>query len=171
MFFLKHVRSTFLSKQFSLHGVLHPDPKVYQFFTTSTPSNLKKIDITKKAEVTTIEGRYIEGSGKNVLNNSCEKYCPTCPNKLGFEIDYTDVLIISQFVRADGCMLPRRVTGLCSIQNKKMKVLIHKAQRAGLMPELRPPLRSGKERDSLQSNYKWKKYNAYFNPGKLPYDI
>lgn len=44
-----------------------------------------------------------------------------------------DVLIVSQFVRPDGCLLPRRVTGLCNRAQKRMKILVHKAQVAGLL--------------------------------------
>jgi small subunit ribosomal protein S18 len=42
------------------------------------------------------------------------------------------VLILSQFVRSDGCMLPRRITGLCKIQQKKMSSLVTMAQKAGM---------------------------------------
>lgn len=43
-----------------------------------------------------------------------------------------DVLILSQFLRADGCLLPRRVTGVCWGQQQRLKMLVNKAQRAGL---------------------------------------
>lgn len=43
-----------------------------------------------------------------------------------------DVLILSQFLRTDGCMLPRRITGLCDVQQKRITVLVAMAQKAGL---------------------------------------
>lgn len=44
---------------------------------------------------------------------------------------FQDVLILSQFVRSDGCMLPRRITGLCNIQQKRITTMVAMAQKAG----------------------------------------
>lgn len=55
--------------------------------------------------------------------------CPLCA--LGLDVKHTDVLILSQFMRSDGCMLPKRITGLCSKQQKKMSSLVTMAQKAG----------------------------------------
>lgn len=40
-------------------------------------------------------------------------------------------MILSQFVRSDGCMLPRRVTGLCKIQQKRVSTMVTMAHKAG----------------------------------------
>lgn len=42
-----------------------------------------------------------------------------------------DVLILSQFVRPDGCMMPRRITGLSRPQQKIMSKLVSMAHKAG----------------------------------------
>jgi len=42
-----------------------------------------------------------------------------------------DVLILSQFLRADGCVLPRTVTGLCYKAQCRLQRLVHQSQRAG----------------------------------------
>lgn len=55
--------------------------------------------------------------------------CYLC--SLGLDVKHTDVLILSQFVRSDGCMLPRRITGLCKRQQKKMGTMVSMAQKAG----------------------------------------
>lgn len=55
--------------------------------------------------------------------------CPVCAS--GLDIKHTDVLILSQFVRSDGCMLPRRITGLCRTQQKRMSSLVTMAHKAG----------------------------------------
>lgn len=55
--------------------------------------------------------------------------CYMC--SLGLEVKHTDVLILSQFVRSDGCMLPRRITGLCRMQQKKIGKMVSMAQKAG----------------------------------------
>lgn len=57
------------------------------------------------------------------------KFCPQCT--LGLDIKHTDVLILSQYLRSDGCILPRRITGLCKTQQKKIGTLIKMAQKAG----------------------------------------
>ena len=56
--------------------------------------------------------------------------CYMCALKLN--IKHTDVLILSQFVRSDGCMLPRRITKLCRRQQKKIGKMVTMAQKAGL---------------------------------------
>jgi small subunit ribosomal protein S18 len=45
--------------------------------------------------------------------------------------NFQDVLILSQFVRSDGCMLPRRITGLCRLQQKRVSNMVSMAQKAG----------------------------------------
>lgn len=50
----------------------------------------------------------------------------------GLDLKHTDVLILSQFVRSDGCMLPRRITGLCKSQQKRVSTLVTMAQKAGI---------------------------------------
>ena len=44
---------------------------------------------------------------------------------------FQDVLILSQFLRSDGCMLPRAITGLCKRQQKIVVDLVAMAQKAG----------------------------------------
>lgn len=42
-----------------------------------------------------------------------------------------DVLLLSQFIRSDGGMLPRKITGLCTEEHKKVAVCVQMAHRAG----------------------------------------
>lgn len=62
------------------------------------------------------------------------------------------MLILKQFVRPDGCMLPRKVTGLCKIQQKRMYYLVAMAQKAGLLLSFH----------FIMINYKFKKTLIYF---------
>ncbi|VVC90816.1 28S ribosomal protein S18a, mitochondrial [Leptidea sinapis] len=87
--------------------------------------------------------------------------CYLC--KLGLDIKHTDVLILSQFVRSDGCMLPRRITGLCSRQQKKVGTMVSMAQKAGLMINLTP---SRCKKDPKQ-RYGYKKFNTYFDEATI----
>uniref|UniRef100_M3XKW2 Mitochondrial ribosomal protein S18A n=1 Tax=Latimeria chalumnae TaxID=7897 RepID=M3XKW2_LATCH len=54
-----------------------------------------------------------------------------------------DVLLLSQFIRSDGGLLPRRLTGLCYEEHKKIEVCVQMAQRAGLLPDHKPQLPEG----------------------------
>ncbi|XP_048339472.1 39S ribosomal protein S18a, mitochondrial isoform X2 [Sphaerodactylus townsendi] len=55
----------------------------------------------------------------------------------------TDVLLLSQFIRSDGGLLPRRITGLCLKEHRKIAVCVQMAQRAGLLPDHKPALPEG----------------------------
>lgn len=65
----------------------------------------------------------------HVVKNENPSKCPLCSS--GLQLKHTDVLILSQFLRSDGCILPRRVTGLCKRQQKLVSNLIIMAQKAG----------------------------------------
>ncbi|KAK2172681.1 hypothetical protein NP493_938g00003 [Ridgeia piscesae] len=134
-------------------------------FTTTTYNALKEVSINKSDKVITIEGVHIESKqDANVLRLENEKeYCPICPNKLGMTVHHTDVLILSQFLRPDGCLLPKRVTGLCTKGQRRLARLVHRAQRAGLMPELRPDMPGGQERKNLKSIHKWRQFNIFYH--------
>ncbi|KAB1262024.1 28S ribosomal protein S18a; mitochondrial [Camelus dromedarius] len=54
-----------------------------------------------------------------------------------------DVLLLSQFIRPHGGMLPRRVTGLCLEEHRKIEECVKMAHRAGLLPNHRPKLPEG----------------------------
>lgn len=64
-----------------------------------------------------------------IVTDTNAKPCYMCA--LGLDVKHTDVLILSQFVRTDGCMLPRRITGLCRRQQKKIGKMVSMAQKAG----------------------------------------
>lgn len=111
-----------------------------------------------------------------------KKVCPQCD--LGLDIKHTDVLILSQYLRSDGCMLPRRVTGLCAKQQKRIGTMVTMAQKAGeyiltliyylnlklylnifilnnkigLMPNIAPAW----SKKDPKRRYQWKKFNKYF---------
>ncbi len=51
--------------------------------------------------------------------------------RLGLKLRHTDVLILSQFLRPDGTILPRQVTGLTNGSQYYIEMLIERAQNAG----------------------------------------
>ena len=56
------------------------------------------------------------------------------PISLNQKIDYKDIDLLSLFVTEQGKILPRRVTGLTSKQQKKVTKLIKTARIAALLP-------------------------------------
>lgn len=61
--------------------------------------------------------------------HSEKRFCPKCT--LGLDIKHTDVLILKQYLREDGSMLPRRVTKLCAVQQKNIGTMVIMSRRAG----------------------------------------
>lgn len=112
-----------------------------------------------------------------LIENKNPSVCPVCAS--GLDIKHTDVLILSQFVRRDGCMLPRRVTGLCKKQQKRVGTLVTMAHKAGkyfisdllyvltkylgLMPNLKP---DNSHKDP-KKRYQWKQHNKYFDESTI----
>ncbi|XP_022221623.1 39S ribosomal protein S18a, mitochondrial [Drosophila obscura] len=132
---------------------------------TTTPQLIKQIQEKQENNVRTYEGVNIDSErSEKLLKSACQTtFCPECT--LGLDVKHTDVLILSQYVRSDGCMLPRRITGLCYRQQKKMGTLVTMAQKAGLMPNLGP---SWSKKDP-KKRYGWKKFNKYFLESTIKY--
>lgn len=108
-------------------------------FSTSSCLQLKEIERRVEGHTTVVEGKYVESPNTNKLVSkelADKKVCPLCA--LDLNLKHTDVLVLSQFVRSDGRLLPRRVTGLCCSQQYKLTRLVLMAKKAGLMPNLAP---------------------------------
>ncbi|XP_066995245.1 large ribosomal subunit protein mL66 isoform X2 [Anabrus simplex] len=105
-------------------------PKGSVGFKTSVGTFIKEIQETRDGNVRVIEGINLPSPREPyMLKTAAENgSCPVC--RTGLDIKHTDVLILSQFVRPDGCMLPRRVTGLCKKQQKRISKMVAMAQKA-----------------------------------------
>ncbi|KAJ7404270.1 28S ribosomal protein S18a, mitochondrial [Willisornis vidua] len=110
---------------------------------TAPPARaLRQVVEVTEGNTTTIEGRIIEDAEAPTPPNPSGQ-CPICRWNLKHKYDYVDVLLLSQFIRSDGGMLPRRITGLCLEEHRKVAVCVQMAHRAGLLPNHRPPLPEG----------------------------
>ncbi|XP_037084826.1 28S ribosomal protein S18a, mitochondrial-like [Pollicipes pollicipes] len=130
---------------------------------TSPLVHVKKIVCAEEDGNLTIEGR-IEPSpreGRVVSAHAGMCTCSLC--QLNLNIKHTDVLILSQFLRSDGCMMPRRVTGVCRLQQRRVQQLVAMAQKAGLMPNLAP---AWSKRDP-KLRYGYRKFNKYFDESTI----
>lgn len=127
---------------------------------TSPVVSIKKIIVEKKGDTTVIEGHILpsprEGKLIEVKDPAKKDACPVC--RLGLNIKHTDVLILKQFVRLkDNTMLPRRITGLCEKQQRRIGYMVAMAVEAGLLND-RPHYYMDKtlRRAKIQ-------YNRYFD--------
>merc|ERR1712212_1160450 len=111
----------------------------------------------------TVEGKYVD-SPRNPYLIKIQDESTTCPlTALNLDLKHTDVLILSQFLRNDGCMLPRRVTGLSTYWQRRVTLLVAMAQKAGLMPNLIP----NNSKKDPRKRFGSKKYNRYFDETTL----
>uniref|UniRef100_A0A8V0ZAJ8 Large ribosomal subunit protein mL66 n=2 Tax=Gallus gallus TaxID=9031 RepID=A0A8V0ZAJ8_CHICK len=103
---------------------------------------LREVVEVTEGNTTIIEGKIIEDTETPTPPNPSGQ-CPICRWNLKHKYDYVDVLLLSQFIRSDGGMLPRRITGLCLEEHKKIAACVQMAHRAGLLPNHRPLLPEG----------------------------
>ncbi|KAL6459690.1 hypothetical protein MHYP_G00314490 [Metynnis hypsauchen] len=110
---------------------------------SSTPSRgIRQVVEKKEGKTTVIEGVTVATHVSPQPPNPTAK-CPIYRWNLQNKYTYTDVLLLSQFIRSDGGMLPRRITGLCAEEHSKIAVCVQMAHRAGLLPDHRPRLPEG----------------------------
>uniref|UniRef100_M3ZRN8 Large ribosomal subunit protein mL66 n=2 Tax=Xiphophorus maculatus TaxID=8083 RepID=M3ZRN8_XIPMA len=103
---------------------------------------IRQVVEKKDGKTTTIEGQIIEVPAGPPPPNPTAK-CPIYRWNLQHKYNYTDVLLLSQFIRSDGGMLPRRITGLCLEEHRKIAICVQMAHRAGLLPDHKPKLPEG----------------------------
>jgi ribosomal protein S18 len=93
-----------------------------------------KLDIKESSEVTHIEAIPVDtGRGKNLLKlNADSQACALCRLNLR-NLNYTDVMILSQFIKRNGSIVTYHESKLCTKQYLKVVGLIKKAQRCNLI--------------------------------------
>uniref|UniRef100_A0A8C7YS24 Large ribosomal subunit protein mL66 n=1 Tax=Oryzias sinensis TaxID=183150 RepID=A0A8C7YS24_9TELE len=116
----------------------------YPIMSTLTVQSrgIRQVVETQENKTTTIEGKILDvPDGPQPPNPSAK--CPIYRWNLQNKYNYTDVLLLSQFIRSDGGMLPRRITSLCPEEHRKIAICVQMAQRAGLLPDHKPKLPEG----------------------------
>lgn len=89
------------------------------------------VNEVKQENETVISAEHVDSPRKPYLfPKEHADVCPVCSS--GLDLKHTDVLILSQFLRSDGCMLPKRITGLCRVQQRRVATLVTMAQKAGM---------------------------------------
>lgn len=126
---------------------------------------LKQIDCQDEDGTLTISARRVPSPREQFLLKPPSLGCACYLCALNLKIKHTDVLILSQFLRHDGCMLGRRITGLCSMQQRKVTTLVAMSQKAGLMPNIAP---ADSNRDPKR-RFGYKKFNKYYDENTIEY--
>ncbi|XP_031203487.1 39S ribosomal protein S18a, mitochondrial [Mastomys coucha] len=104
---------------------------------------LREVVKIQEGKTTVIEGRITETPKATPDPPNPSGQCPICRWNLKHKYTYEDVLLLSQFIRPHGGMLPQRVTGLCREEHRKIEECVKMAHRAGLLPNHRPRLPEG----------------------------
>ncbi|CAH8458215.1 unnamed protein product [Dicrocoelium dendriticum] len=97
----------------------------------------KEIRFSVDGKRTTIEGVLVpsERFGKVVRLDGFGDPRDTDPiSRLGLNLKHTDIRILCQFLRPDGTVLPRNVSGISLHNQLKVECLIERARKAGLLP-------------------------------------
>ncbi|MBN1619753.1 30S ribosomal protein S18 [candidate division WOR-3 bacterium] len=63
------------------------------------------------------------------------KVCQLCKEKID-TIDYKEVEKLENFIMESGKILPRRITGLCSLHQRKVSKAIKTCKNSGLIPSV-----------------------------------
>ncbi|OBS58430.1 hypothetical protein A6R68_10466 [Neotoma lepida] len=125
---------------------------------------LREVVEIQEGKTTVIEGRITETPKATPNPPNPSGQCPICRWNLKHKYNYEDVLLLSQFIRPHGGMLPRSVTGLCKEEHRKIEECVKMAHRAGLFPDHRPRLPEG----SLPKNKpKLNRYLTRWAPGSV----
>ncbi|XP_068564368.1 large ribosomal subunit protein mL66 [Cebidichthys violaceus] len=103
---------------------------------------IRQVVEKQEGKTTTIEGQIANVPAGPQPPNPTAK-CPIYRWNLQHKYNYTDVLLLSQFIRSDGGMMPRRITGLCPEEHRKIAICVQMAHRAGLLPDHKPKLPEG----------------------------
>ncbi|XP_030261961.1 large ribosomal subunit protein mL66 [Sparus aurata] len=103
---------------------------------------IRQVVEKKDNKTTTIEGQILDVPAAPQPPNPTAK-CPIYRWNLQHKYNYTDVLLLSQFIRSDGGLLPRKITGLCLEEHRKIAICVQMAHRAGLLPDHKPKLPEG----------------------------
>uniref|UniRef100_A0A8D2B0J3 Large ribosomal subunit protein mL66 n=1 Tax=Sciurus vulgaris TaxID=55149 RepID=A0A8D2B0J3_SCIVU len=84
----------------------------------------------QEGKTTIIEGRIIGTPKESPHPPNPSGQCPICRWNLKHKYTYEDVLLLSQFIRPHGGMLPRKITGLCQEEHRKIEECVKMAHRA-----------------------------------------
>uniref|UniRef100_A0A0K0DWT8 28S ribosomal protein S18a, mitochondrial n=1 Tax=Strongyloides stercoralis TaxID=6248 RepID=A0A0K0DWT8_STRER len=123
-------------------------------FSTSAVCCIRKIQERSQGDTTIVEVVNIEPKNKVPEISINEDVCSLCTCNIPIKISYKDVLILEQFMRDDGTVLPQQLTGLCKKQQLRVERCVMQAHWSGLFPDKTIP-------EFDRSGYK--RFNRYWD--------
>ncbi|KAJ3606893.1 hypothetical protein NHX12_026411 [Muraenolepis orangiensis] len=112
-------------------------PPPVSLFGNTQCRGVRQVVEKQEGNTVTIEGHTVDLPSAPEPPNPTAR-CPIYRWNLQNKYGYTDVLLLSQFIRSDGGMLPKRITGLCPDEHRKVEICVKMAHRAGLFPDHKP---------------------------------
>ncbi|TKR67702.1 hypothetical protein L596_023811 [Steinernema carpocapsae] len=105
--------------------------------STTVCLSSKRIQETVEGDTTIVELVDVPASesSKKPLLAFDKNNCSLCTCNVPVQVTFRDVLILEQFMREDGTVLPRQHTGLCKKQQLKIERCVMQAHWAGLFPD------------------------------------
>ncbi|KAJ1529632.1 hypothetical protein ONE63_006396 [Megalurothrips usitatus] len=145
-----------------LRSVGTPVNSFSRTFGVSPWRSLKEIRERQDGDTLIIEAVHVKSprEGHVVKSDNQHGACSLCA--LGLDVKHTDILIIKQFMDSEAKLYPRKITGLCRWQQRKMRYVIEMAIRAGLVN----PLVASQPIPAYQRG--WRKFNTYFDESEIP---
>jgi small subunit ribosomal protein S18 len=71
--------------------------------------------------------------GKKKFFYRRKRVCKFCVEKLEY-VDFKDTKLLQQFIPERGKILPRRISGTCSLHQRKLQIAIKRARTMALIP-------------------------------------
>ena len=72
-------------------------------------------------------------AARPAINHRRKKVCIFCEDKIDY-IDYKDTGRLRKFISESGKILPRRVSGTCSLHQRELQTAIKRARQVALLP-------------------------------------
>ncbi|KAF8358264.1 mrps-18A [Pristionchus pacificus] len=135
----------------SLLRALNPMKEAILRLSSSSRINAYKISETIEGDITVVSMETVNSDTKIQKTDS---QCSLCTCNIAVKVSYKDVLILEQFMREDGTVLPAQLTGLCRKQQLHVERCVMQAHWAGLFPDRTIP-------EFDRAGYK--RFNRYWN--------
>lgn len=71
--------------------------------------------------------------GKKKFFYRRKRVCKFCVEKIEY-VDFKDTKLLQQFIPERGKILPRRISGTCSLHQRKLQIAIKRARTMALIP-------------------------------------
>ncbi|CAB3403022.1 unnamed protein product [Caenorhabditis bovis] len=126
--------------------------------STNKPTKWK-IEEKTENDTTTVSMQPVQDSSQF---RSESDVCSLCTCNVPVKVSYKDVLILEQFMRDDGTVLPKELTGLCKNQQLRVERCVMQAHWSGLF---------GSKYGDVVERKGYYRFNRYWNDDMAMYRL